>query len=197
MVLKQCASVPSIYIKRARMTQRFGVLILWLLLPGFAYAQGADAPPSISEACTKPAFRAFDFWIGRWVVRDSSGAVVGTSHIARVANGCGLREAWRGRSGYRGTSLNYYDAEAGAWRQHWVGSDGLILHLSGGLVDGAMTLTGERTGDDGPVLDRIYWRELPDGRVRQTWTASTDGGTTWERVFLGVYETAPDSSDAP
>jgi hypothetical protein len=147
---------------------------------------------AISDACADPAFRAFDFWLGSWVVRDSTGAQVGTSRITRVASGCGLREEWMGASGYRGTSLNYYDPKDDTWHQDWVGSGGLLLHLSGGLEDNAMVLTGERNGEDGPVLDRIRWRRLADGRVRQEWTASTDSGATWQRVFLGFYETAPD-----
>ena len=126
------------------------------------------------------------------MVRDSTGTQVGTSHIAQVANGCGIREAWMGASGYRGTSLNYYDAEDDAWHQDWVGSDGLLLHLSGGLEGGAMGLTGERMSDDGPVRDRIRWQALPDGRVRQAWTTSTDSGATWRQVFLGFYTPAPD-----
>jgi hypothetical protein len=60
-----------------------------------------------------------------------------------------------------------------------------------------MVLAGERASGDGPVLDRIRWRHLSDGRVRQEWTTSTDGGATWRRAFLGFYEAAPDTSDAP
>jgi hypothetical protein len=131
------------------------------------------------------------------VVRNSTGAQVGTSRISRIANGCGLREEWSGASGHRGTSLNYYDPDDGEWHQDWVGSGGLILHLAGKIEDGAMVLTGERSGDHGPVLDRIRWRSLPDGRVRQAWTMSTDDGATWRQVFLGFYEAAPDSSGSP
>jgi hypothetical protein len=177
----------------------FSFICVLLLFPRLSHAQSTGTPPAggsttISEACADSAFRAFDFWLGRWVVRDSTGTEVGTSRITRVASGCGIREEWTGTSGYRGTSLNYYDPGEGTWRQDWVGSDGLILHLSGGLEGEGMLLTGERSGDDGLVIDRIRWRELPDGRVRQEWTTSTDGGATWRRVFLGFYEAAPDSS---
>lgn len=173
------------------MPHRLVLLLILCLIPLCACAQPADEPPAISEACAEPAFRAFDFWIGRWVVRDSTGTQVGTSHISRIAGGCGIREEWAGSSGSRGTSLNYYDAADGAWHQDWVGSGGLILHLSGGLDSGAMVLTGERFSDEGPVIDRIRWRALPDGRVRQAWTMSTDGGATWRQAFVGFYEAAP------
>jgi hypothetical protein len=177
----------------------FCFMCVLLAIPWLAVAQpigdsSTEAPPPVSEACADSSFRAFDFWIGRWVVRDSTGAQVGMSHIARIAKGCGIREEWTGTSGYRGTSLNYYSAGDDAWHQDWVGSDGLILHLSGGLEGKVMVLTGERPSDDGPVIDRIRWRALPDGRVRQEWTTSSDEGATWRRVFLGFYKAAPDSS---
>lgn len=177
------------------MTRRLHIFAWWLLLlPGLALAQPSDSL-AISDACADPAFRAFDFWIGRWVVRDSAGTHVGTSRISPVASGCGIREEWTGASGYRGTSLNYYDPNRATWHQDWVGSDGLILHLAGGLEGDVMDLTGERLGEEGPVRDRIRWRLLADGRVRQEWTTSTDGGATWQQVFLGFYESIPNNTD--
>lgn len=157
-------------------------------------AQQADSS-TVTEACSGPAFRAFDFWIGEWVVHDSSGARVGTSRIAQRARGCAILEEWSGAGGSRGTSLNYYDSETSSWRQEWVGSDGFVLHLSGSRKGRTMELTGTRPGDSGPVMHRIRWRSLPDGRVRQEWTSSTDGGTTWDRVFLGFYSPRANGSE--
>lgn len=46
----------------------------------------------------------------------------------------------------------------------------------------------DRAGLDGDtVRDRIRGRKLSDGRVRQDWMTSSDGGETWERGFLGFY----------
>lgn len=165
------------------------VFVVILLQPlGPLLAQEADTTGAVSEACTGSDFRAFDFWLGRWVVRDSTGERVGTSYISVIARGCGIREEWSGSSGSRGTSLNYYDPADERWHQDWVGSGGQILHLTGGVTEGEMILEGERMGEDGPIRDRIRWRTLEDGRVRQEWTISRDGGETWERAFLGFYE---------
>ena len=38
---------------------------------------------------------------------------------------------------------------------------------------------------------RVTWRPLPDGRVRQTFESSTDGGKTWSVSFDGFYKTSP------
>jgi hypothetical protein len=50
-----------------------------------------------------------------------------------------------------------------------------------------MEMTGERDTPQGRVADRITWTPLPDGRVRQEWNISRDGGKTWQQVFLGFY----------
>ncbi len=160
-----------------------------------AAAQGAAAqdpahpdPNSepIAQFCSATANRQVDFWIGDWEVTDSTGAVVGTNVITRVAAGCGLYEYWRGAGGGTGTSINWHDPQTGEWRQVWVGL-GLYLDLKGGIVDGSMVLSGERETQQGVVVDRITWTPLGDGRVRQVWEQSSEDGTTWQVLFNGLY----------
>src|SRR4051794_23384744 len=90
--------------------------------------------PSLPPACTSPEFRQFDFWLGGWKVKNAQGKQVGSSEISRVSEGCAIREQWTAAGGMTGSSLNYYDAGDREWHQHWVGGDGTILHLHGGLI---------------------------------------------------------------
>jgi hypothetical protein len=55
-----------------------------------------------------------------------------------------------------------------------------------------MVLTGKSAPDVPGVitLQRIAWTPLPDGRVRQLWEASNDGGKAWATVFDGYYSKA-------
>jgi len=85
-------------------------------------------------------------------------------------------------------SINYFDPDGGKWHQHWVGGDGTILHLEGGLVGNAMVLTGTTKSAKGMVLNRVIWTPLTDRKVKQEWTASEDDGHTWNVVFVGTYE---------
>jgi hypothetical protein len=154
--------------------------------------QGGDSYPdpnseSIAEVCSADEYRQFDFWVGEWEVKNGADAVVGTNVITRVANGCGVHEYWRGASGGSGTSINWYDQRTGKWHQVWVGL-GLYLDLSGGIESGKMVLAGERETPEGVVIDRIVWTPLDDGRVRQLWEMSSDGGETWAQQFDGMYE---------
>jgi hypothetical protein len=39
----------------------------------------------------------------------------------------------------------------------------------------------------GLLKHRITWTPQPDGRVRQFWETSSDGGQTWNAAFDGLY----------
>ena len=178
-----------------RPLRRHVVLAAVLLLPSLAVAAGArpgaagagiPAPVPAAEGCSGEEHRQFDFWRGSWDVY-ADGELAGRNEIRRVAGGCGLEESWSGTGDSRGTSLNYYDPTDGRWHQLWVGSGGLILRLTGGLEDGSMVLSGERTSGGETLRDRITWTPDPDGGVRQLWEVSRDGGRSWSVAFDGRY----------
>ena len=113
---------------------------------------------------------------------------VGTSEISRVSAGCAVREQWMAANGQGGASLNYYDESDHEWHQDWVGGDGTILHLHGGLQGEAMILRNQMKTRKGTLRNRITYTPLPGGKVRQEWAMSTDEGATWQISFLGTYE---------
>lgn len=158
-------------------------LTFMLVVPTLLTAQ----PPA--PACTAAEHRQFDFWVGDWTVTDSAGATTyGANRITREENGCALREQWRGASGVTGQSLNFYDPHRRQWEQLWVASGGTVLRLAGGFDGTSMTLEGESISSTGAAIhNRITWTPRSDGRVRQRWKVSEDGGTTWRTVFDGWY----------
>jgi hypothetical protein len=140
--------------------------------------------------CTGPEHRQFDFWLGEWEVLGGPGGThhLGDNRIERSDNGCWLVERWHGASGIHGTSTNAWDAQYRVWRQFWVGADGVVLRLEGGLQDGAMVMAGELPNPQGGTqLQRISWTPQPDGSVVQQWDTSDDGGRTWNTSFRGHY----------
>jgi len=145
----------------------------------------AMAAPS---PCAEGNFREFDFWVGDWDVRDAAGKVAGTNTISSEHNGCVLFEQWKSAAGGTGRSFNYFDPAAQRWRQDWVGL-GIILHMEGGLKDGAMRLEGplQYLADFRTTTLRGTWTSLPDGRVRQLFEESADGGKSWTVWFDGYY----------
>ncbi|HUC43472.1 MAG TPA: hypothetical protein VMR65_05505 [Candidatus Sulfotelmatobacter sp.] len=144
--------------------------------------------PAPAKACTAAEYRQFDFWLGDWAVAGPKGNPAGTNHITLEHDGCVLAEHWNGAKGGTGSSFNVYDATDRRWHQVWVDSQGTLLQLAGGIVDGRMVLEGPGVGPKGEtIVNRIAWEKLPDGRVRQTWTVSSDGGTSWSTAFDGFY----------
>lgn len=156
---------------------------LLLVLPRPLPAQ--VAPP----ACTAPEFRQFDLWVGEWNVTDSAGKIpYGTSSVTREEGGCLIHEHWAGANAGTGQSFNFYNMTRHDWTQVWVASSGGQLHLVGRFDGRTMMLEETSAGPGGtPVRQRITWTPEPDGRVRQLWERSTDGGKTWAVGFDGWY----------
>ena len=164
--------------------------LLILLSLGLNAAAFASTPPPLPRPCFADEYRQFDFWLGDWEVDGGldGKTPIGKSTITRIANGCALHENWRSLKGGDGQSLNVFEQSAGRWTQFWIGADGIVLRLTGGLENGAMVLSGDLPMPGNKVqLQRITWTPLPDGRVSQRWQTSNDGGASWQTSFLGFY----------
>ena len=135
------------------------------------------------------AFRAFDFWIGDWVVHGPAGALAGTNTIRSAERGCVLIENWTSVTGGTGMSINYLDKSTGEWVQVWHAEGGSQIHIRGGVTEEGMQLVGQihnvSTNTTAPF--RGLWTPLEDGRVRQYFEQSSDGGETWTPWFEGFY----------
>ncbi|HKE92766.1 MAG TPA: hypothetical protein VKB34_00555 [Povalibacter sp.] len=148
----------------------------------------AGTDSSATQPCSRELFRQFDFWLGSWEVKDPAGKLAGHNVITAEQNGCVIMERWQGASGTGGMSMNYYEPRAGRWKQNWVSPD-LVLEMSGGMQGDSMILEGpmQYLGKEQTTLLRGTWTPLPDGRVRQHFVESKDGGKTWEEWFDGYY----------
>jgi len=134
-------------------------------------------------------FKDFDFWIGEWDVHLANGTLAGSNVIEREEEGCVLIERWSSASGGTGMSINYLDKITDEWVQVWNASGGSQINIRGGLTDEGMALTGTihyvANGTTAPF--RGLWTPLEDGRVRQYFEQSNDGGETWVPWFEGFY----------
>lgn len=116
--------------------------------------------------------------------------MLGTNRITAILAGCGLQEEWTSADGRtRGVSHNAYTAADRSWHQAWIDTSANRLDLVGGRVGDAMVLEQKPSiGTRGAgVWQRITWTPLPDGRVRQHWEVSKDGGRSWTTSFDGYY----------
>lgn len=145
-------------------------------------ASGASAGP-----CETSEHRQFDFWLGQWEVRSPAGELVGTNSIEREYDGCVIHERYATEAGFKGESLNVYDARRQVWHQTWVDNQGTLLLLEGSLQGESMVLQGEVAGENGrPTRHRITWTPGSSGSVRQHWESSSEPDQ-WTTVFDGLY----------
>jgi signal transduction histidine kinase len=175
------------------------LLALMAATPGALGAQGTPAAPALAVVtdtiCAKPSFRRFDFWAGDWVVKDTAGHVIGSSHVTRDIGGCALHEHWAAAGGKGiGESFSGYVPNDGKWHQMYVGSGGYVFVMSGDFDgDRLVMFTPPRPSARDPklqVVERWTWAPMAGSRVRQTAQATTDGGVTWRTIFDGIYERA-------
>lgn len=139
-------------------------------------------------------FDEFDFWIGEWEVHDAGGNLAGRNSIRPAERGCVLVEKWSSATGGSGMSMNYLDHDAGEWVQVWIDSSGGQIEIRGGPTEEGMLLEGEihYTATDTTAPFRGLWTPLPDGRVRQFFEQSNDGGESWVTWFEGFYTRTSD-----
>lgn len=169
------------------------VIVLALALAQFALgavAQDQTEPPAAPPPppCSWDEYRQFDFWIGEWEVRDGNGKLQGRNTIESILGGCALNESWEGATGSIGQSYNSYDRQTRQWHQTWIDNGGLLLKLDGGLEGNAMVLRGAGKARGGAGIEHeITWTPLDDGRVKQHWRTSRDGGKSWNDAFIGFY----------
>ena len=135
------------------------------------------------------SFAEFDFWVGEWEVHGPGGQFAGTNSIQKEERGCVLLERWVNSAGGTGQSINYVDQISGEWVQVWNAEGGSQINIRGGLTDEGMLLVGtmHTVGTDTTIPFRGLWTLLPDGRVRQFFEQSADGGETWTTSFEGFY----------
>jgi hypothetical protein len=150
-----------------------------------ALQSAAQVPAPAPQPCTAPEYRQFDFWLGDWDVEaPANPGRISRNRITSTNGGCTLLEQYTTPGGFEGSSLNFYDVARKVWHQTWIDNQGQPLYLEGGLRGDAMVM---QTTADPAQVQRITWTPLPDGRVRQHWESTTDGGRTWSTVFDGYY----------
>jgi hypothetical protein len=147
---------------------------------------------SFAQNCDDANKRAFDFWLGRWIVYQN-GEPVGTSSIYKSKDDCGIDEKWKSSTGSPGSSHNFYNTKTKQWEQHWIDESGWKLDLYGN-PDGDKTMVLksklQKDWEGKESMHELRWEVMPLGAVIQIWNASYDGGKTWKEIFRGQYERA-------
>lgn len=162
---------------------KVGAVLLVALTAG-AQTLGNVAAPR----CSSAEYRQFDFWLGEWDVTQG-GKTAGHNSIRSILNGCAISEEWSGTGGFKGNSLNFYNADTKRWHQTWIDSQGQSLALDGRFEAGSMTL--QSVAVDTVPRHKITWTPMPDKSVRQLWQVQSEPGADWKTLFDGKYSARP------
>ena len=159
---------------------------LFALIAAAGLLAGTAAAAETPKRCDDAEYRRFDFWIGDWDTFDlpitPASKSIARNRVDAILDGCVIREDYDQFDGHRGQSFTIYDAQRKVWHQSWVTNRGELLILEGTRSGGRITLEGEQIDAKGRHRVRTSWEPQGDD-VRETATASEDGGKSWKPVF--------------
>ncbi|MFY0604400.1 MAG: hypothetical protein JXQ93_10645 [Flavobacteriaceae bacterium] len=141
------------------------------------------------KCCTENHTK-FDFWVGDWVVKDTTGKIVGENKINKIQDKCAIQENWTSASGTTtGTSFNYYDSNDDTWNQIWVDNQGSQLVLKGKPSENKMVLKSKMLKGKKIAFyyHQITWTLQKDGTVIQHWEIYDKNHNVLNSLFKGVY----------
>ncbi|MDA0196282.1 MAG: hypothetical protein O2887_08975 [Bacteroidetes bacterium] len=140
-------------------------------------------------ACCTDYHKQFDFWVGDWIVNDTTGIKVGENLIVKLEDDCIINEHWEGAGGSTGRSYNYFNLSDSTWNQVWIDNSGSNLVLKGKAKENQMILKSELI--KGTRVDwyrnKITWTKNNDGTVTQFWEILDKNDNLLSVAFKGIY----------
>jgi tetratricopeptide (TPR) repeat protein len=132
--------------------------------------------------------RQFDFWIGEWDVKSTTGQPAGKSKIELLLGECVIYENWTSAppQNYAGKSFNLYNSGSGKWMQTWVDDKGAVIEfIDGEYKDNKMVFVTRP--DNQNQITRLTFFNLDKNNVRQLFEVTSDAGKTWTTTTDLLY----------
>jgi hypothetical protein len=154
----------------------------------------------MSQTETEPTARDFDFWIGRWTVRnrvlrerlagsDEWDEFDATVEARLILDGLGNEDEFQTDhdGGFTGMSFRFFDPVQKRWSIYWADSrrpGGLDPPVFGGFAGDVGVFEGPDTHAGRPILMRFTWTGVTTSTPRWEQAFSEDGGETWETNWI-------------
>lgn len=132
--------------------------------------------------------RQFDFWMGEWEVKNTTGQLAGRSSIQLILGDCIIFENWTSAppNDYSGKSFNLYNSVTGKWQQTWVDDKGaLIEFFDGEYSEGKMVFFTKPNQNN--TVRRLTFFNVDSNQVRQFSELSNDDKKTWTTEYDFLY----------
>ena len=154
--------------------------------------------------CTSLEARAFDFWIGEWVIQQKILKQDGTwlefdakTSVSPVLDGCAILEHWEGTVQFfwegmqsseliKGLSVRTYDLETGKWYIHWMDSrtPRFGTPFVGSFENGRGEFFREWESPQGKRMGRITFSDIAPDSVHWDLAISSDEGQSWMTIWI-------------
>jgi hypothetical protein len=154
----------------------------------------------MSQTITEPTARDFDFWIGRWKVRnrvlrerlagcDEWDEFDATVEARLILDGLGNEDEFQTDhdGGFTGMSFRFFDPERGLWSIYWADSrrPGVLDRpVFGAFAGDVGVFEGPDTFAGRPILMRFTWTGVTTPTPRWEQAFSDDAGGTWETNWI-------------
>jgi hypothetical protein len=167
------------------------------------------------QAANNDGSRDFDFWIGRWKIRNKRlvKRLVGSKdwetfdaigHARTLPAGIGNYDDfvpvdWR--PGFVGMSLRLFSRQSHQWSIYWLdnvaaGLDSdtgcLTPPVVGRFKDGIGVFVGPDLYEGKPIIVKYVWSEISPSTARWHQEFSGDDGRTWETNWIMEHSRLPD-----
>ena len=164
------------------------VALILACIGGHVRAQSADNKDiSVTSACTD-----IDFMAGTWEVRAADGTLDATVRIDLGKGHCSSTELWSFTKVFGGAHVNCVMVYAN--RQHdWARlcsgfGDGDRYRSSGGKLSGnEIRFVHDDNATVEGVMQSLRLVNLPDKRIREIISESSDGGKSWKTIDDTYY----------
>jgi hypothetical protein len=153
-----------------------------------------------TTAPTRSSARDFDFWMGKWNVRnrrlrerlagsDEWDEFEATSAAWPLLDGLGNQDEFRTdyAGGFIGMSFRFFDAETRQWWIYWADSrrpGELDPPVVGSFEGDIGAFYSEEELDGRPITVRFIWSGVTTPTPRWEQAFSVDGGETWETNWI-------------
>lgn len=201
--MQQQPRVPGLGSIAASAIVSLGVVVGLLSGVAASFAQS-------SATCGPPRARAFDFWVGRWNIRQKILQEDGTylelpaqTDVSLALDGCALIEQWEGEVQFywegmreaesmKALSVRAYDPRAGQWYIYWMDtrSRNFDAPYVGGFADGKGEFYREWETADGKRVGRITFSDISPSSVDWRLDVSSDGRRSWTTIWAMEMERA-------
>ncbi len=154
----------------------------------------------MSQTSIEPTARDFDFWIGRWTVRnrvlrerlagsDDWDEFDATVEARLILEGLGNEDEFQTdhNGGFTGMSFRFFDPVRKRWSIYWADSrrPGVLDPPVFGRFDGDVgVFEGSDTFEGRPIVVRFTWTGVTTSTPLWEQAFSEDGGDTWEMNWV-------------